>query len=516
MDLSFLSPSNFLKGITDFLKNGTKAGPLDSNRGSRQAAKASFRFTPEQSQSANLSLIEAQNFSHDIFLNSNFGRSIGRSFRQGVLGDGLKLRSEVRNKTADKNGVHKPKDIVNKRIQRDWAKWGRAVSRCGQLSWHELCRLVLSTMIESGEVFIRLYDIAPENLSKGVKKRGGIPLTLEVLEGDMVDEKKTNIVDEAGNYWIQGIKFSPDGHPLAYAFRVMVNGNYETREFPSSNVLHLFMRDEQRPSTRRGWPWVTASRHLTDQADAFVKAQLIHAQNSAAPNAYVIQAPESQAVAPTEEADYSGIEELPSAAGTTVRLPHGSTVVEPKQIVAGGLEPYLVATQQLVAMGIGVTSDELSLDSSRQNFSGLRAGGIKNAGRFSEIRSFITENFYDVVYRVWWLPRYLLTVKEKDWSIDPDDYPFSWSYKHPPYIEPVKQLEAHQKAYELGIVSKSTVAHDMNLDFESEQQRRMLDFKIEEVNRPPSNNRATNTVAPNNSVPNNNTNDESNNNNNQV
>ena len=479
---------------------GGKTGPLDANKGNRQTAKAFYRFTPEQSQSSNLSLIEAQNFSHDIFLNSNFGRSIGRSFRQGVLGDGLTLRSEVRYKNPSRSsaqkGARKLNDAVNKQIQDDWKKWSRAVSRCGQLSWDELCRLVLSTMIESGEVFIRLYEAAPENQAKGVTKKGGVPLTLQVLEADMVDEKRTNVVDEAGNYWIQGIKFDPDGRPLAYAFRVIINGNYETREFPASNVLHLFMRDEQRPSTRRGWPWVTASRHLTDQADAFIKAQLVHAQRSATPNAYVVQAPEGQTVTPADEAlDYSGITNRSSADGSIVTLPHGSSVTEAKHNVASSIEPYIVATQQLVAMGIGITSDELSLDSSRQNFSGLRAGGIKNAGRYSEVRTFLINNFYNIIYRVWWLPRYLLTIKDNTWSVDPDAYPFSWSYKHPPYVEPVKQLEAHQLAYDLGVVSKSTIAHDLNYDFESEQQQRLLDSRIEKTNAIPLS--GNNPISPN-------------------
>ena len=478
--LDFLNKPVSFPNFRAFL--GGKNGALDSNKGPRQQAKAFLRLTPEESQSASLGLVEAQNFSHDIFLNSNFGRSIARSFRQGVIGSGIELRSEVKYKNPDRNtGKRKLNDTVNRKIEADWKRWGRVCSRCGQFGWHEITRQVLTAMIEGGEVFIKFHDIAPENPLKGIKKAGGVPLTLQVMEADMCDHLWDKTVDTAGNYWVQGIKFNPSGRPVAYAFRTIVNGIYETREYPADNILHLFMRDEQRPNTRRGWPWVTSSRHLTDQGDAYVKAQLIHAQRAAAPNAYVIKGPSGAPVAPNEEADYSGVANQPSAAGATITLPHGSQVVDAKHNIASSVEPYIVAIQQLVAMGMGLTADEISLDVSRQNFSGLRAGGIKNSGRYSEIRRFFTKEFHDVAFRLW-LSRYILINKDNRYSDNVEDYTFSWKYQRPPYFEPVKQIEAHAQAYDLGIVSKSTIAHDLNYDYESEQQQRKLDDEVAKAN----------------------------------
>ena len=436
----------------------------------RQKLKGGLTLTPEQSQHQP-NLTYARNFCHNLFVNSPVARSVGRVFRMGVIGPGIELRSEVRMRgRVKKGGVAKFNEKVNEQIQRDWQEWGRAVTVDGQLSWYETIRKALTTMLESGDCFIRFYNVKAENPSIGFRSK--VPLSMQLLEGGMLDELHIGQVS-GDDYWKDGIKYNKFGRPLAYGFKVIIRGEYETVEVDASEVLHLYQRDELRPNSRRGWPLLTSVIDAIDRMDAYFNSQLLHAEQNAAVTTYLIPPDYGTATAPLgdDEDPNADAVNIGNRAGGILPLSPGTDVKERTQQAQGQFDPYITASLQQVAAAVGVTYEALALDFSRANFSSSRLATIMNSERFGELRQFLIREFFEVVFKRW-LSLMLLRPEYQKFSQDLDDYEHSWSHKRLPYVDPQKSLAAAKEAYTLGLASLETLSRDNGYDFESEMRKR--------------------------------------------
>lgn len=450
----------------------------------RQVQKSASRYTGDEAQAE--SLVNLQNFSHFLFLNSPLAKAVAQVFRLGVIGTGIHLTSEIKRKNSTKdsesNLVYKLNKKANRQIEEDWERWGRTATVDGQHSWFEVTRKVLSTIIESGECFVMFHNVEARNPLLGRQLYGQsnkpINFSMSIIEGDACDHTYTGSQTEGGDYWEMGILYDKWGVPKRYAFKVKINGYYETREYDAKQVLHLFMRDSLRPGTRRGYPWITSVRHVVDMAEAFMKVQLKHAEQSASVSTYVIPPVTEDDAQGFDESEYADILEAGNTGGGTRLLPNGSTVVEKAQIPASALEPFITAAEQQIAIAVGITYEGLTSDFSRSNFSSARMGTIVNAERFGELQTFLINKFIEVVYEKW-VAAYLLTNPFKGLPDDVSFYNHSWSTRVWPAVEPNKAMEAAVAKVEMGIASKSSVARDFGYNYESELAQRKLDGDLE-------------------------------------
>ena len=469
--------ANNNKGFLGFLSNMFGGGmSVSPPVNLRQRVKGYTKLDPETSQRS-YSLDYSRNFSHNLFVNSAPAIAVGNAFRHGVLGSGVRLRSEVKNKHKDRTtGQHKYNERANERIEKDWKKWGKCCTVDGLLGWHEFSRKTLNTIIESGEAFIIMYDIAPENRIKGIKSN--IPLSFQLLEGDMVDETYAGEITNAGDYWIEGIKYNKFGRPLSYAFKVVVNGLYETKIYDARNILHLFMADKLRPNARRGFPWLTPVVSTIDKLEAYMSSMLLYMEQSSSVNTYIVpEAGVGDTQGPQPEELYESVHNESNRGGGIRVLPPGSSVIERPQVGAAQLDPFIQASLRTVAMAVGLTYEALTLDFSKTNFSSGRLSNLVNTDRYNEVRTYLIENMFDVIYEKW-LKAYLLTKPFDSLpSENPEDYNHTWSIKKQQYIDPTKALNASKTAYELGIVSKSTLAEDHGYDYASELKLQAQDIR---------------------------------------
>lgn len=471
--------------INDFIKrfiplgtnNIASRGAVNPPINNRQADYGTTVYTPEEAQKP-VSLEYSRNFSHRLFINSAAAKAAGRVLVQGVIGPGLELRSEIRRKTKT-NGVYKLNEPANKKIVDAWNEWGRAVSVDGQLSWLEFTRRALHTMIESGDVFVRFYDIVPENpviRLKPKSKKEQIRLSLQLIEGDSLDTTYTGTINQTeGDYWLDGVKYNKFGRPLAYAFKVMVQGVYQTKEYNASEVLHLYKKDDLRPNSRRGWPWLTPVLSVIDRMQAYFASQLLHAENNAAVTTYLTSDIFGPYTPEQKAAQNQIITNTPSRGGGERRLPPGTKVYERPQIAATQLTPYISASLQQVASAIGVTYEILASEFSNASFSSARLGAINNGERFREIRELLIRDLFEVVY-IRWLERFLLTSPfDENYSTNAYDYEHSWSAKEVPYVDPNKATVAARTARDMNVVSLSTAARNLGFDYMAELKQQAAD-----------------------------------------
>jgi len=260
-----------------------------------------------------------------------------------------------------------------------WSVWSRSTD-CdsdGLTDWAGLQALAVRAMVESGEslMWFRRVPATAEN---------PVGLRIQVLEGDRLDWSYNKRLAD-GAAIVQGIEVDSFGRPIAYhllagsgdwpGYRLSVS---ERVRVPASDVVHLFRR--RRPGQLRDVSWLApvlwTLRDLAEYDVALLRKAYVEACL-----ALVVTGGEDDGTL-TGEAR----EGLTDAHGRLVEA------IEPQQILysrgdrqvhtiepTGGGSHIGFATRALeaVAVGTGLSYDQVSGDVSRANFSSLRAGKIE-------------------------------------------------------------------------------------------------------------------------------------------
>ena len=145
---------------------------------------------------------------------------------------------------------------INDAIESLWHQWSYA-EYChtgGKLCFSDIERLLIRSIAESGEVFVRLV--------KQSFSGSPIPLALEIIEADQLDDG-LNGRSLQGNEIRMGVEVDRWGRPIAYHFLGYHPGDYQfsNQQISSqrhnrvlaADVIHLYRMD--RPGQTRGASW---------------------------------------------------------------------------------------------------------------------------------------------------------------------------------------------------------------------------------------------------------------------
>jgi capsid protein len=162
----------------------------------------------------------------DLCRNNAFARKAKREWAKRVVGTGISPRPKTGN------------DRVNGTILDYWNQFARQCCSDRRLNFYAVEKLIVSSCYESGEVLVRLWDrFAQDGLA--------VPLQLQVLEADYIDESKTMQLDTG--WIIQGIQFDPIGRVTGYwlfgnhpgeAMQTSFRGMYSSKFIPVDYILH--------------------------------------------------------------------------------------------------------------------------------------------------------------------------------------------------------------------------------------------------------------------------------------
>jgi len=100
------------------------------------------------------SLPRLRNRSRQLVRDNDYARQAIRAVRNNVIGTGIRMQAQVRMQ----RGGGRLDQTVNDAIENAWAMWGRKDSchTAGRLSFTDIERLLVGSMAESGEVFVRM------------------------------------------------------------------------------------------------------------------------------------------------------------------------------------------------------------------------------------------------------------------------------------------------------------------------------------------------------------------------
>jgi lambda family phage portal protein len=268
--------------------------------------------------------------------------------------------------------------INNPDVQALWDGWAKRCDHEGLNDLYGLMELAARIVVEGGEAFIRVRTVSR---AEARRRRLPVPVTLQVLEGDMVPLTTTFLA--APQRVDQGVEFNPDGTRAAYHMRMRHPGETlslsnmavdDLERVPAERVIHLFRA--LRPGQVRGVPAFAPVLLRMKLLDDYEDATLERAKTESLLGVFFsgpepidppVTADGTQPATPSFELFPGMVHELPPGSKPEFLTPSG----------AGGFEPFALHQLMSIAAGMHVTYDQITGDLRQANYSSLRAGKIE-------------------------------------------------------------------------------------------------------------------------------------------
>ena len=420
------------------------------------------------------SLVRLRNRSRQLVRDNAYARQALRSIASNVVGHGIRMQARI----PMVRGGGRLDERLNRQLEAAWERWGRPgiCHTAGRLSFVEISRLAIQAIAESGEVFIRMV---PQPFGGGV-----IPLALEILEADLVDEGKTSGPDANGEEWRMGVKMDRWGRPISYAFRTRHPGDvsgsigYQVREVPAAEVLHLAQLE--RPGQTRGVPWFAAAVKRLHHLAGYEEAEVVRARAASSLMGF-ITSPEGELIGD----DVYDAERVSSfEPGVFKYLAPGESVSVPQLDAPDGqFEPFLRAMLRAVSATTGVPYPSLSSDYSQSNYSSSRLELLEARENWRSLQQFLIEHLHRPVFERWLaaavavgaldLPGYD-AMPERFESVR--WFPRGWGW-----VDPEKEVKAYEKAVRCGFATQAQIVAEQGGDLEDLLTARAAEVKRAEA-----------------------------------
>ena len=413
------------------------------------------------------SLRVLRNRARSLVRDSDFAKSALRAVTNNVVGQGIKHQAQVRMIRGGRLD-----ERLNGVIEHEWRKWGKA-KNChagGTLSWSDIQRLCLRSMVETGEVFIRFV-----NQGFGDSR---VPFGLEVLEADLLDDDYTGI-EQNGNRVRMGVEIDEWSRPVAYHFLTYHPGDYQfvggqiskkrRIRVPAEQVVHLY--SAERPGQTRGVSAFASAIMRLNNLKGYEEAEIIAARASSAMMGFV-RTPDQELF---EDGTFDDQSVLDFAPGSIRRLAPGEEMqFFSPQRPDDAFTPFVAQMLRAVASGVGCSYTQVSSDFSQSNYSSSRLELIETRAHYRTLQQYIIERLCQPVYEKWMDMAVLAgELRVPGYDMDPDRYYESkWVAPAAQFVDPQKEAEAYKSLIRSGIMTLSQVIALHGGDFEETMRQR--------------------------------------------
>lgn len=395
--------------------------------------------------------------SRDLVRNNPFAKRAVQVIGTNVVGLGIKPAAVLDNAKQAK------------KVNADWAAWAGS-STCdfdGLLDFYGLQRSVIRGAAESGEVLIIRKRLTPEEMKKYSPFVG---FQLQILEADFIDSGRDGLPAEGGGRIVQGVEFDPQGRRVAYwLFKShpgenTIWGDRTSVRVPAEDVLHIF--EPLRPGQVRGVPMGASAMLRLRDFDEYEDAQLIRQKIAACFAMFYSGSDTGGGLANDLEDVNQG--DLPTRMepGMIEKLPQGSTVEFGTPPAAEGYETYSKTVLQSVAVGFGITYEQLTGDYSNVNYSSARMARQEFGGYIAELQALIITQFCAKVWD-WYMSSAYLYGRVKSAKT-----PARWTVPAREMVDPVKEVKALRDAVRAGFSSWSDAV--LSLGYNPDELREAL------------------------------------------
>lgn len=401
-----------------------------------------------------------RNRARQLCRDNDYAKQALRAIQNNVIGHGIRHQGQVRMLRGGKLD-----ELLNGQIHEQWERWMHK-SRCdvsGILGFHDIERLLIRSMAESGEVFVRMIK-RPFGDSR-------VPFALQVLEADyLIDDDVPQAAE--GNTVRMGIEVDQYLRPQAYHFYAnhpgdTYAGNARTNgrriRVPADEVIHLFL--PERPGQTRGVTWFASALMRLHMLQGYEEAEVVRARASSALMGF-ITSPEGELIG---DAVYEGERVSEFQPGVFKYLQPGESVTVPDlNSPDGQLEPFTRSMLRAVAAGVGVSFESISKNFSESNYSSSRLSLLEERDTYRVLQRYMIENFHQQVFEQW-LDMAVLSgaLNLPGYESNPDRYRASrWVPRSWEWVDPQREVDAYKTAVRCGFKTLGQVIAEQGGDLE--------------------------------------------------
>ncbi len=358
---------------------------------------------------------------------------------------------------------------LKEKIQALWLAWTSEADAHGLCGFYGLQALVARAMIEGGEVLVRF---------RNRMERDGlvVPLQLQVLEPEHLPASMNQDLPN-GHRIRAGIEFDRIGRKVAYHLyrehpgeSPMLYRSGDISRVPASEICHIFK--PLRPGQLRGEPWFAQALVKLHELDQYDDAELVRKKTAALIAGFITKPDPELGVVGEEgkEADEDGAAPVTWTPGSMqVLLPGESVTFSDPADVGGQYGEFMRIQLRAVAMGLGLTYEQLSGDLTNVSYSSIRAGMLEFRRRMEQLqRMVMIHQFCRPVWQRWMDQAVLSGALEmpgyrKKWR----QYqavkwiPQGWSW-----VDPLKELNSILLAIRSGLISRAEAVSTYGYDVE--------------------------------------------------
>jgi len=414
-----------------------------------------------------------RNRARQLVRDSDFAKSALRAVKNNVVGTGIRMQAQVRMQRGGRLA-----DDINRRIEEEFDRWTSA-SRChcgGKLSWYDIQRLSITSMLEAGEVFIRLVR-QPFGKSK-------VPLGLEIIESDLLDDDY-NAIANNGNEIRMGVEIDKWGRPVAYHFFDYHPGDYQFSyankavkkriRIPADDIIHLYLIE--RPGQTRGVSaFATAIMRLRNLS-GYEEAEIVAARASSSMMAFV-KTPDQELF---EDGTFDQESVLDFSPGSIRRLAPGEEMqfFTPNR-PDDAFTPFVQQMLRAVAAGIGCSYTQVSSDFSQSNYSSSRLELLETRTHYKTLQQYLIESLCEEVYEKWLEMAVMAGVLDlPGFDSNPERYEEAkWIAPAAQFVDPQKEAAAYKELIRCGIMTLSQVIALHGGDFEDQMRQRQHELAV--------------------------------------
>lgn len=419
------------------------------------------------------SLKTVRNSARELVRNSDFAKAGLRAIKNGVVGTGIKNQAQVKMRRTTRLAEDK-----NEQIESLFKHWSKA-KRChvgGRLSWGDIQGLAITSMLESGEVFIRLV-----RQSFGNSK---VPLGLEIIEADLLDEGY-NENQRNGNQVRMGIEVNKWQRPVAYHFFDYHPGDYQFASTPkelkkririsADDVIHLYMVD--RPGQTRGMSALASAITRLHNLSGYEESEIVAARATASMMGFV-KTPDQDLF---EDGTVSQDAVLDFSPGSIRRLAPGEDLqfFTPNR-PDDSFTPFVQQMLRAVAAGIGCSYTQVSSDFSQSNYSSSRLELLETRAHYRTLQKYLIETLCEEVYSKWLEMAVMSGALElPGYDTDPERYEeCKWIPPAAQFVDPQKEAAAYKSLIRSGVMTLSQVVALHGGDFDEQMRQRKHEVDV--------------------------------------
>lgn len=278
----------------------------------------------------------------------------------------------------------KPRGGGAERIMEAWEQWAETTQcdAAGRLTMYGLQRLVMRTVVESGECLVRRRRRRPED---GL----AVPLQLQILEPDHIDTSMDGVIGPSGGKIVQGVEFDLLGRRVAYwLFDEHPGGHFATavsKRVLAEGILHVYL--QERPGQVRGPSWFAPVDVALHDFDEYEDATIMKQKIASCLAAFVTDVEGTGAPLGGDGTDArTGAPLDTMEPGMILSLPVGREVTMASPPAVNDHQSFSATTLRGIAAGLGTTYEDLTGDYSQVNYSSARMARIASEDDITEWR----------------------------------------------------------------------------------------------------------------------------------